>query len=72
MKSANTRLDVAVLLPDDSDWFYGHNEDPKYTSKPDSVTNANCARFPVTCGRSLTVALLNLSPCSMLPPHLHR
>jgi hypothetical protein len=71
MKSANTWLDVAALLPGDSDWFYGHNKDPKYTSKPHSVTNTNCARFLVTCGRGLTVALLNLGPCSMLPPHLH-
>ena len=71
MRSANTWLDVAALLPDDSDWFYDHSGDPKYAFEPGSVTNANCTTFPATCGRGLTVALLNLGPCSMLPPHLH-
>ena len=71
-KVANTWLDIAVsLLPNDSDWFYDHNNNPKFTFEPGSVTSADCATFPAICGHGLTVALLNLGPCSMLPPHLH-
>jgi Cupin len=71
-KDANTWLDIAtLLLPNDCDWFYDHNENPKFTFEPGSVTNADCATFPAICGHGLTVALLNLGPCSMLPPHLH-
>jgi quercetin dioxygenase-like cupin family protein len=71
-KNANTWLDIANTdLPTDSDWFYDHNKNDKYTFDPGSVTNANCATFPAICGHGLTVALLNLGPCSMLPPHSH-
>lgn len=67
-KDANTWLDIATLLPpNDSDWFYDHNANPKFTFELGSVTDADCATFPSICGHSLTVALLNLSPCSMLP-----
>ena len=71
IKTANTWLDVAALLPNDSYWFYDHTQNSKYSFEPGSVTNADCATFPALCGHDLTVALLNLGPCSMLPPHLH-
>jgi len=44
---------------------------PSYTYSPGSVINANAATFPATVGNGMTLAMLNLGPCAMLPPHYH-
>jgi hypothetical protein len=59
------------LLPKDSDWVYDFTTNPLYTWTPGSVVNGNAATFPAATGMGMTVALLNLGPCSILPPHLH-
>jgi len=71
LKMANTALDRAALLPKNSDWLYDFTTSPKYTFSPGGVVNANAATFPATVGYGLTLAMLNLGPCAMLPPHLH-
>jgi len=69
--TANTNLDRMNLLPDDSDWFFDFTKQDKYTFSPGGVVNANAATFPATVGQGMTMAMLNLGPCSMLPPHFH-
>ena len=59
------------LLPSDSNWFYDHNKNPEYSFDPGSVISADCAIFPAICDQGLSVALLNLGACSMLPRHMH-
>lgn len=71
LKMANTNLDRMNLLPKDSDWFFDFTKQDKYTFSPGGVVNANAATFPATVGQGMTLAMLNLGPCSMLPPHLH-
>lgn len=71
LKAAGTYLDRLALLPEDSDWTYDFSKNPLYTWSPGSVVNANAATFPAATGLGMTVALLNLGPCAMLPPHLH-
>lgn len=71
LKMANTALDRAKLLPKDSDWLFDFTTQDKYTFSPGGVVNANAATFPATVGNGLTLAMLNLGPCSMLPPHIH-
>jgi len=71
LKMANTALDRSKLLPKDSDWLFDFTKQDKYTFSPGGVVNANAATFPATVGNGLTLAMLNLGPCSMLPPHLH-
>lgn len=71
LRMANTNLDRMKLLPDDSDWFFDFTKQDKYTFAPGGVINANAATFPATIGQGMTMAILNLGPCSMLPPHIH-
>jgi hypothetical protein len=69
---APTNLDRLALLPDDQEWVFDFTAQPFYTFAPGGVINANAATFPATKGLGLTMAVLNLGPCSMLPPHLRK
>ncbi|KAI9810407.1 MAG: hypothetical protein M1827_006293 [Pycnora praestabilis] len=71
LKTAATQLDRLNLLPENSDWLFDFTTQPNYTFSPGSVINANAATFPAAVGNGLTMAMLNLGPCSMLPPHYH-
>ena len=71
LRMANTDLDRQKILSKDSDWLFDFTTSDKYTFAPGGVVNANSATFPATTGQGLTMAMLNLGPCSMLPPHLH-
>ncbi|KAI9835491.1 MAG: hypothetical protein M1837_003775 [Sclerophora amabilis] len=71
LKTAPTALDRFALLPEDGDWLFDFTKQDKYTFSPGGVVNANAATFPATIGNGLTMAMLNLGPCSMLPPHFH-
>jgi hypothetical protein len=73
LKLAATNLDRHSILqsPDDSTWRFDFNAQRTYTFTPGSVVNANAATFPALTGIGMTVAMLNLGPCAMLPPHAH-
>ena len=71
LRMANTNLDRMNLLPKDEDWLFDFTKSDKYTFAPGGVVNANAATFPATVGQGMTMAMLNLGPCSMLPPHFH-
>jgi mannose-6-phosphate isomerase-like protein (cupin superfamily) len=71
LKTDATQLDRLSDLPKDSDWLFDFRAQPGYTYSPGSVVNANAATFPATVGNGMTMALLNLGPCAMLPPHYH-
>ncbi|KAL9618781.1 MAG: hypothetical protein Q9160_006575 [Pyrenula sp. 1 TL-2023] len=71
LRMANTALDRLNLLPRDSDWLFDFTQQDKYTFTPGGVVNANAATFPATVGHGMTMAMLNLGACSMLPPHFH-
>jgi len=71
LRMADTNLDRMALLPSNSDWLFDFTQQSKYTFSPGGVVNANAATFPATIGNGLTMAMLNLGPCSMLPPHIH-
>ncbi|OAP58912.1 hypothetical protein AYL99_06209 [Fonsecaea erecta] len=71
LRVANTNLDRMNLLPNDSDWLFDFTKQAQYTFSPGGVINANAATFPATVGHGMTMAMLNLGPCSMLPPHIH-
>lgn len=69
--TAATQLDRLKQLPSDSDWVFDFNVQPSYTYSPGSTVNANAATFPAMVGNGMTLAMLNLGPCAMLPPHYH-
>ncbi|TKX24222.1 cupin-like protein 1 [Elsinoe australis] len=71
LRSAATNLDRLALLPDDEDWTFDFNNQSNSHYQPGGVVNANAATFPTVIGNGMTMAILNLGPCSMLPPHLH-
>ena len=71
LKAANTALDRMKLLPSDSDWLFDFTKQSKYSWTPGGVINADAATFPTVTGQGMTMAYLNLGPCSILPPHIH-
>jgi mannose-6-phosphate isomerase-like protein (cupin superfamily) len=71
LKTAATQLDRLALLSSDSDWIFDFTAQPSYTYSPGSVVNANAATFPAAVGNGMTMAMLSLGPCAMLPPHYH-
>jgi quercetin dioxygenase-like cupin family protein len=71
IKSDATQLDKLADLPTNSDWLFDFTAQETYTYSPGSVVNANVATFPALTGTGMTLAMLNLGPCAMLPPHYH-
>ncbi|KAL1310990.1 hypothetical protein AAFC00_001210 [Neodothiora populina] len=71
LRASASNLDRRALLANDSDWLYDFTLQRTYTFAPGGVSNANAATFPATVGQGMTMAVLNLGPCSMLPMHWH-
>lgn len=71
LTTANAALDRNELLSSENQWVYDHCQNPHYSWQPGSVTSANKATFPAMWGMGLTISMLNLGPCAILPPHLH-
>ncbi|KAK3068038.1 hypothetical protein LTR53_014694 [Teratosphaeriaceae sp. CCFEE 6253] len=72
LATAATQLDRHALLPSDDDWLFDFTtQEPNYNFAPGGVINMNAATFPAAKGNGMTLAMLNLGPCSMLPPHYH-
>lgn len=71
LKTDATQLDRLARLDKDSDWIFDFRAQRSYTYSPGSVLNPNAATFPAAVGQGMTVAMLNLGPCAMLPPHYH-
>lgn len=71
LKTAATNYDRNTLLPSDTDWYYDFDSHPNYNSPSGAVIIADAASFPALTGMGISVSLLKLAPCGMLPPHLH-
>lgn len=71
LKTAATNFDRLALLTEDSDWWYDFSSNPNFNSAVGAVITADAATFPTLTGLGLSIALLKLAPCGMLPPHLH-
>jgi hypothetical protein len=65
------KLDILASKDGNNSWLYDFTKSTYYTFAPGGVINANAATFPAAVGTGMTMALLNLGPCSMLPPHFH-
>ncbi|KAH7390726.1 RmlC-like cupin domain-containing protein [Pyrenochaeta sp. MPI-SDFR-AT-0127] len=71
LKTSATNFDRQALLPQNSDWWYDFDQHPNYDSAIGSVITADAASFPALTNLGISLALLKLAPCGMLPPHLH-
>lgn len=71
LKVAASNFDRQALLPSDKDWVYDFNEHPNYNSPTGAVLIADAASFPALTTHGMTVSILKLAGCGMLPPHLH-
>ncbi|KAK8205844.1 spherulin-1A [Phyllosticta capitalensis] len=68
--TAATRLDRAALFSANESVF-DFTKHPYHTFSPGGVVNANRATFPLVTGNGMTMAMLYLGPCAMLPAHFH-
>lgn len=72
VKVAPTQLDkMNNLLNKNLTWFFDFTTQPHYTYTPGSVVNGGAATFPASTSYGMTIAIINLGPCGMLPPHYH-
>ena len=71
LKMAATMRDRLLMLSDHQ-LLFNFTAGSTYSWKPGSVVNANSATWPILSTVGVTVAQLNLGPCAMLAPHLHR
>ncbi|KAF7190686.1 Spherulin-1B [Pseudocercospora fuligena] len=72
LTTAATQLDRLALLPSNEDWTFDFTaQRTTYNFKPGGVSNMNAATFPAAKFNGLTLAMVNLGPCGMLPPHFH-
>lgn len=71
LKTVATNFDRLDILSEDSDWWYDFDLHPNYNSAVGAVITADAATFPALTGLGISIALLKLAPCGMLPPHLH-
>ncbi|KAF2436178.1 RmlC-like cupin [Tothia fuscella] len=72
IKTAITNKEkLNALKPEDWVFDFEKSTNPSYTFVPGSVNNANAGTWPAAVGTGMTVALLNLGPCSILPAHWH-
>ncbi|SMR56224.1 unnamed protein product [Zymoseptoria tritici ST99CH_3D1] len=72
LDTAATQLDRLKILPNNEDWVFDFTaQQPWYNWSPGGVTNMNAATFPAARGNGLTLAMLNLGGCSILPAHFH-
>ncbi|KAH7081963.1 RmlC-like cupin domain-containing protein [Paraphoma chrysanthemicola] len=71
LKSAATNFDRNALLPQDSDWYYDFDTHANWPSATGAVITADAATMPSLTGLGISIAILKLAPCGMLPPHLH-
>ena len=70
LRGALQRVDFWNELSD-ADFVYDFSKPLANPFDPGSVLNANAATFPVLTGSGMSVAQLNMGPCSMLAPHIH-
>lgn len=71
LKMAATANDRLHMLSDQQ-LLYNFSANPMYSWEPGSVCNANAATWPILSIVGVSVAQLNLGPCAMLAPHIHR
>ncbi|GAB7360929.1 hypothetical protein MBLNU230_g0913t1 [Neophaeotheca triangularis] len=71
LAGATSQLERMAMLDSDEDWIFDFTKQEYYSFAPGGVVNMNAATFPAAVSNGLTLAMLNLGPCAMLPPHYH-
>jgi hypothetical protein len=71
LKSSATNFDRQALLQQNSDWTYDFSQHPDFNSETGAVIVADAASFTALTGQGMSISLLKLAGCGMLPPHLH-
>ncbi|KAH8727802.1 RmlC-like cupin domain-containing protein [Phaeosphaeriaceae sp. PMI808] len=71
LTSAATNFDRHALLSNDSDWYFDFNQHPNYNSSNGAVVIADAASMPALMGQGISISLLKLAACGLLPPHVH-
>ncbi|KAK6358803.1 hypothetical protein TWF730_008122 [Orbilia blumenaviensis] len=71
LKSQATQFDRLTLLNDNEAWLFNFVQQNAYRKNPGSVVTANAANFPAVIGNGMSLALITLAPCGMLPAHIH-
>ncbi|KAK6519215.1 hypothetical protein TWF281_003051 [Arthrobotrys megalospora] len=71
LKSQATQLDRLAIIDDNQDWSFNFVAQSSYRKDPGSVVTASAANFPAVIGNGMSLALITLAPCGILPAHIH-
>jgi hypothetical protein len=72
LKIAVVNMDKFQLLKDAGEqWAFDFTTIDNYTFSPGSVNKADAYTAPLMIGTGMTMQLISLGPCSILPPHEH-
>ncbi|KAF3129487.1 hypothetical protein TWF594_010952 [Orbilia oligospora] len=71
LKSQATQLDRLSILNDSSVWYFNFIAQSSYRKDPGSVVTASAVNFPAVIGNGMSLALITLAPCGILPAHIH-
>jgi hypothetical protein len=71
LKAAVSNFDRQAILSSNSDWVYDFSLHPNFNSPTGAVLVADAASFPALTTQGMTISMLKLAGCGMLPPHLH-
>jgi oxalate decarboxylase/phosphoglucose isomerase-like protein (cupin superfamily) len=71
LRTSATNFDRQLLLNRDDDWIYDFSAHANYLSHTGAVITADAASLPALTGAGISISLLKLAGCGMLPPHLH-
>ncbi|KAK6540604.1 hypothetical protein TWF694_007999 [Orbilia ellipsospora] len=70
-ESQSTQLNRLKILSNNGSWLFNFLAQPSYLANPGSVVTANATSFPAVIGNGMSMALITLAPCAMLPAHIH-
>jgi oxalate decarboxylase/phosphoglucose isomerase-like protein (cupin superfamily) len=71
LKFSATNFDRQALLQENSDWTFDFSQHPNFNHPNGAVIVADAASFPALTSQGMTISMLRLVGCGMLPPHLH-
>jgi quercetin dioxygenase-like cupin family protein len=71
LKTAATRYDRDQLLKEDTDWWYDAYKHPNFNNANGGVVTVDVSKLPALEGAGVSIAMIRMGPCSMLPIHEH-
>jgi oxalate decarboxylase/phosphoglucose isomerase-like protein (cupin superfamily) len=71
LKAAATYYDRQLLLKEDTDWYYNVSKHEHFNKPGGAVITVDVSQMAALEGAGVSIAVLKMGPCGMLPVHEH-